>query len=56
MNTFELAKRLDEEGFNSHFYCVGPGWHRGHSWWNLWSALSYLSLQKQLAIERNAAI
>ena len=28
MNTFELAKRLDEEGFNSHFYCVGPGWHR----------------------------
>ncbi len=28
MNTEELAKRLDEEGFNSDFYCIGPGWQR----------------------------
>lgn len=28
MNTDELAKRLDEEGFNSQFYCIGPGWQR----------------------------
>lgn len=28
MNTYELEKRLDEEGFNSLFYCIGPGWRR----------------------------
>ena len=28
MNIDELAKRLDEEGFNSHFYCIGAGWRR----------------------------
>jgi len=28
MNTNELAKRLDEEGFNSLFYTIGPGWRR----------------------------
>lgn len=28
MNTTELAKRLADEGFNSHFYCIGPGWGR----------------------------
>lgn len=28
MNTTELAKRLDEEGFNADFYCIGPGWRR----------------------------
>ncbi len=26
VNTNELAKRLNEEGFNSLFYCIGPGW------------------------------
>jgi hypothetical protein len=28
MNTDELAQRLDEEGFNPHFYCIGAGWRR----------------------------
>ncbi|HEV3468921.1 MAG TPA: hypothetical protein VG148_06340 [Pyrinomonadaceae bacterium] len=28
MNTDELARRLEEEGFNSLFYCIGPGWRR----------------------------
>jgi hypothetical protein len=28
MNIEELNKRLDEEGFNPQFYCIGPGWHR----------------------------
>ena len=28
MNVNELVKRLHEEGFNSLFYCIGPGWHR----------------------------
>ena len=28
MNFKELDERLAEEGFNSQFYCVGPGWHR----------------------------
>jgi hypothetical protein len=28
MNNTELAKRLDAEGFNPDFYCIGPGWGR----------------------------
>lgn len=28
MNTDELTKRLEEEGLNSLFYCIGAGWHR----------------------------
>ncbi|HWT00098.1 MAG TPA: hypothetical protein VN256_07615 [Pyrinomonadaceae bacterium] len=28
MNSEELNERLDEEGFNSQFYCIGPGWRR----------------------------
>jgi len=28
MNTDELAKSLAVEGFNPHFYCIGPGWRR----------------------------
>ncbi len=28
MNSIELAERLEEEGFNSQFYCIGAGWHR----------------------------
>jgi len=28
MNIDELAERLNEEGFNSQFYCIGPGWRR----------------------------
>ncbi|HEY0376814.1 MAG TPA: hypothetical protein VGC87_07645 [Pyrinomonadaceae bacterium] len=28
MNIEELNKRLDEEGFNPQFYCIGPGWRR----------------------------
>jgi len=28
MNSYELAKRLSEEGFNSQFYCIGPRWNR----------------------------
>ena len=28
MNTNELAELLAEEGFNSLFYCIGPGWRR----------------------------
>ena len=28
MKMIELAKRLYEEGFNPHFYCIGPGWRR----------------------------
>ena len=28
MNIEELNERLEEEGFNSQFYCIGPGWCR----------------------------
>ncbi|HEX8070753.1 MAG TPA: hypothetical protein VF546_12430 [Pyrinomonadaceae bacterium] len=28
MNIVELAARLEEEGFNPQFYCIGPGWRR----------------------------
>lgn len=28
MNIEELNRRLDEEGFNPQFYCIGPGWGR----------------------------
>lgn len=28
MNINELDRRLEEEGFNSHSYCIGPGWGR----------------------------
>jgi hypothetical protein len=34
MNTNELAQRLDAEGFNPTYYCIGPGWRRlgdGHA-------------------------
>ena len=28
MNIEELNERLEEEGYNSQFYCIGPGWRR----------------------------